>query len=147
MFWFMKWGTLFGIIMAGAGYFMGNGARDATGNQGIFPMLARYLFDDQGRPQNRHRTTQRGTSAKKQRPKAWESFDSHQEWQYQQETALQDQNVQLSQLMDILSGVAGQVWGGNWWDTASSAVRDEVSESDGSKKSPKSKGQQAGRSR
>ncbi|KDR75377.1 hypothetical protein GALMADRAFT_249422 [Galerina marginata CBS 339.88] len=147
MFWFIKWGMLFGIIMAGAGYFMGT-AGGAVGNQGAVSMLAGYLgslFDNnsKGRPQSQRRTKRRNMRPRTKRPKAWESFELHQEWQYREQNEGQDQNVGMQQLMDIVVGAAGQVFGGNWWNSVKSVVKDSevpVPEPEATKKSPKSKG-------
>jgi len=102
-------------------------AGNAVGNQGVLPM---------------------NTRQRSKRPKAWESFDRHQEWQYRQQNEAQDQNPEIQKLMDVVAGTAGQIFGGNWWNMAKSVVKDsEVPGSDAGKKSPKSEGQQAGRSR
>ncbi|KIM45136.1 hypothetical protein M413DRAFT_35330, partial [Hebeloma cylindrosporum] len=34
IFWFMKWGTLLGILMGGVGYLIGGAVGNAVGNQG-----------------------------------------------------------------------------------------------------------------
>jgi hypothetical protein len=125
-------------------------AGNAVGNQGALPMLAGYLaslFDDNGRARSKPQRKTRNTRPRTNRPKAWESFDHHQEWQYQQQNEAQDQNPEIQKLMDMVAGAAGQVFGGNWWNMAKSVAKDEVPESEAEKKSPKSKDQQAGRSR
>lgn len=147
MFWFLKWGTLFGIVMAGAGYFMAS-AGNAVGNQGPMPMLAGFvanLFDDKSRPQSKRKPRQ--TKSKTKRPKAWDSFDLHREWQYQQDDEVQDQTPDIRKLMDMVVGAAGQVFQGNWWNIAENVGKDsEVAELEQAQKSSTSKRHKAGRS-
>ncbi|PPR02970.1 hypothetical protein CVT26_004915 [Gymnopilus dilepis] len=145
MFWFLKWGSLFGILMAGAGYFMGN-AGNAVGNQGAVSMLAGLvanLFDDNSRTQGRRRPRQTRTRTK--RPRAWDSFEVHKEWQYQQEDEQRDQAPDLQKLMNMFAGAAGQVLQGNWWSSARGESGDSTES--GRQQQSTSKRDKAGRSR
>ncbi|KAF8904394.1 hypothetical protein CPB84DRAFT_1772929 [Gymnopilus junonius] len=146
IFWFLKWGTLFGILMAGAGYFMGSaGAGDAVGNQGPIPIIAGLianLFEDKSRPQGSRKPRQTRTRTK--RPKAWDSFDLHRDWQYQQDDESQDRNPEIQKLTDLVFRAIGQVFQRNWWNIV--GKDSEVSESEGTQKSPTSKRRKAGRS-
>ncbi|KAF9559862.1 hypothetical protein CPC08DRAFT_708489 [Agrocybe pediades] len=115
-------------MMAGAGYFMGNagnGAGNALGNHGAISMLGGLLgqfFDDNTAPRTRKtRPSKKSQPKMKPRPKAWESFNRHNEWQNQQRNPGHDDNDQFQQLMNMVSG-AGQILSGNWWNVIKSAA-------------------------
>ncbi|PPQ89490.1 hypothetical protein CVT25_012162 [Psilocybe cyanescens] len=148
MFWCIKWGSLFGIFMAGVGYFMGNAGGNAVGLQGALPVLGNListLLDDKEHSSRHRQKKSRKSKPKSRRPKAWDSFDAHQQWQYQENQG-RDENPQMQQVMDMVTSAAGKIFTGNWWNTAENIVKN-TPKPDQSKKSAKSKGQHPGSSR
>lgn len=136
-FWFLKWGTLISVIMAGAGYFMGN-AGVAVQNQGaaVLGDIFSSLFDG-GDVSKRNRQT-KSQRRSRNKPKAWDSFEQHREWQYQQPNEREGANVQTQQMMDMVVDVAGQVFEtGDWWGTMKSFGRGSTQSDDEGKASAK----------
>jgi len=124
--WFIKWGTILGALFAGMGWYMGN-QNAGLGNKSIISSLGGVMLDmlngpGQHTPDTRgssrtHRTrTQRKSS---ERPKSWESFDKHKQWQYQ------DGNQDGNDAQNIMSGIAKAanriLAESGWWDMARGA--------------------------
>lgn len=129
--------------MASAG---GNGF--GVGPQGALPYLASYLSGVRDNVDARTRPRQpkyRQRTPNSRRPKAWESFDKHQEWQYQ-ENGARVQNDQMQQVIEMVTGAVGQMLVGSWWNPADDKAK-EMPAFDNSKTTPKSKGQRGGSSR
>lgn len=138
--WFIKWGTIFGALVAGLGWAVGAGYGNGYavgGGRGLVAGLGGVFLDlINGRGQNaaggsrsktrtnsnsRSRPRRKGPPARK--PKPWDSFEVHREWQYQQEEA-DDQGVRdAQQIISDLVGSAGTVMReGGWWEAAKSVV-------------------------
>lgn len=109
--------------MAGGG--AGAGVGQAGGGAmagGAMPYLGGLILDAingpgqnaVGAPRTRART-QSGT-----RPKAWESFQQHRDWQYQEGA----NNGGGGELGEVLQRVMGNVMGGGWMDAAKNAWND-----------------------
>ncbi|KAG5637224.1 hypothetical protein H0H81_005346 [Sphagnurus paluster] len=124
---FVKWGTILGVIAAGAGFLLGsaNGDGNGVGSFGVISGLGGMLLDlINGKGQNaaggtrsgshpqRSRTTTKGSEKKK--PKPWEPFERHREWQHQDN---QDRaGVDAQQVISKIIGGAGQVVReSGWW--------------------------------
>jgi hypothetical protein len=70
---FLKWGSIIGIVMVIAQYFASDGRQNQGGNgRGIFVGLS------EGGISNRNKYRQ------STKPKPWDSFKTHEEWQYEQ---------------------------------------------------------------
>ncbi|KAH9485269.1 hypothetical protein JR316_0002176 [Psilocybe cubensis] len=117
IFWCLKWGSLFGVFMAGVGYFIGNGNGNAVRVQGALPVLENLfstLFDDKdGLPRSRQKKS-RKHKPKSQRPKPWESFNVHEQWQYQ-ENQEPGEDPHLQKVIDMATGAVGKIFTGQWW--------------------------------
>ncbi|KAF8813654.1 hypothetical protein BYT27DRAFT_7180405 [Phlegmacium glaucopus] len=115
-FWLIKWGSIISILLAGASYYMGNNV--AVGNRGIIPDIGRYMINlangDHGSAGAWQTAKLRqGRKQKPQRPKAWESFARHREWQYQEAN---DGQVQGEQLVTIIADAADRILEkSEWW--------------------------------
>ena len=124
--------------MAGAGYFMGN-AGNAVANQGpgVLGNIISSLFDG-GASTKRPRQSKSQRRTRKNKPNAWDSFERHQEWQYQEGNDRRAANPQAQQVMDMVAGVAGQVFQtGNWWAAVKSLGKGNA-QSDGNVEGAKS---------
>lgn len=125
---FIKWGTIIGALMAGAGYFMGNAA--GGGGNGVVSGLGGFVLDMiNGQGQNAaggSRRSQRSTrSFDKKKPKAWESFERHREWQYQENDAGADAHTIIS---EIASAAGKFVRESGWWSVAKTIVEGGMGE-------------------
>ncbi|KAI0326836.1 hypothetical protein GY45DRAFT_1356015 [Cubamyces sp. BRFM 1775] len=152
-FWFVKWGGILSILAAGAGYFMGNA--NANGENGVgapfggglLSMLGGALLgmlnengsdqDSRGSRSTRKSRTRAGASAprtraqtrkekEKARPKAWEGWDKHREWQYNAEAAGREDaariNEGVQEAVQKVVGVVQEAIGTGWWETVKNAV-------------------------
>ncbi len=119
-FWFMKWGAILGALVAGLGWYMG-----ATQNQAgglMSTSLVSYFGNtimDMINGQNRNavggdRNTQRTRRASTRRPKPWDSFDRHREWQYREDSGEGGETSELETWLNTIIGAAGQVMKNDW---------------------------------
>lgn len=124
--WFIKWGTILGALTAGMGWYMGN-QNAGVGNKSIISSLSGFIFDtlnSQGQytpdAQRSSRTPRTRTQHKSSdRPKSWESFDKHNQWQYNQ---ARDGNQEGNDAQDIMTSImktANRVLAeSGWWNVA-----------------------------
>jgi len=139
--WFVKWGTILSALAAGAGYMMGNangenGVGGPFAGGGISPAVGGLILDMiNGQGQNaaggarsaRSSRTSRARSQRQQapRPKAWESWDRHQEWQYN-ENAQHEEDAAGDDVQKVLGNILGAVGRtvaeGGWWEAARGAA-------------------------
>jgi hypothetical protein len=128
--WILKWGTILGALMAGAGWFMGNTVQGGVGNYGAVSNIGGFVLDvingqgkNAGRSRSRPRKSHLSRSAGK-KPKIWESFERHREWKNQGKESTSDESTTISQIFNHLLGVASR--GGQWWNVAEYADRNDV---------------------
>ncbi|KAH8828534.1 hypothetical protein DL96DRAFT_1799600 [Flagelloscypha sp. PMI_526] len=91
VFWFIKWGGLFGILMALVGWTLGSNSLSSFVNTGTLYSIGSLvwgLLNDQSerqrgssRPNTRSQTRSRTAPRAGERPSVWDSFDRHREWQ------------------------------------------------------------------
>jgi hypothetical protein len=100
----IKWGTIFTILGAAYAWFTNGGGGDELNE----------LFGNRRSDVNGGRSTARSRRA---RPKPWESFDTHQQWQYNEEQARQAdadaQGSDMQRAVQYIAGVAGRAMGGS----------------------------------
>lgn len=157
-FFFVKWGFILSALGAGAGYFLATGGGDgdglgAFGGGGLVPMIGGYLLDmlnggndhqgsrgsttpDKSR-KNKKQTT-RKTKSKSQaqqppRPKAWENWDRHRDWQYNANAQEEkDPATEIQKVVGEVLGAAGRVVKeSGWWEAAKGVVNDFSSQAEG----------------
>ncbi|KAJ3572392.1 hypothetical protein NP233_g3115 [Leucocoprinus birnbaumii] len=125
-FWVAKWGIIVGALAAGMGWFAGATQNGGIVAPGLIKHVGSLLLDTlNGRNRNAvggERESRLGGSQSRrkstQRPKPWESFDRHREWQYNEDRDQSEQGSELETLFNDLMSVAGQWFGGdNWWST------------------------------
>ena len=89
--WVIKWGTILSVLVGGAGYFAGGGANGVANGPGAnggvgFAQMAGAVFDMLRGAGSRATAggEEEGARPGRARPAAWESFDAHREWQYEE---------------------------------------------------------------
>ncbi|KAI0949657.1 hypothetical protein AcW1_009199 [Taiwanofungus camphoratus] len=141
--WFMKWGSILTALAAGTGWVLGaanaNGENGLAGiftGAGILPTLGGLVLDmingqgqnAAGGPRNaRSARTSRSQTQKAPRPKAWEAWDQHRDWQYNENNRPQGNGeglgTEVQKFIEGVVGAAGQVLSeGEWWDAAKGIV-------------------------
>ncbi|KAF9071035.1 hypothetical protein BDP27DRAFT_1144216, partial [Rhodocollybia butyracea] len=110
-FWFIKWGSLLAAIAAGAGWMLADGG-NALGGRGAANTIAGVVLD----MMNGETGKQSRGSRQRKRPKAWDSFEAHRDWQFNEKQAEKDSKNDAQVLMDnILSATGSAITGSNWW--------------------------------
>ena len=137
-FWFVKWGGILAALAAGAGYFMGTAQGDPDGiamfnNGGVLGMLGNLLLGvlnedatgNKGRARS-PRSSKSKTKKQKERPKAWEGWDKHRDWQYNADAAARDDaaraNENVQEAVQKVAGFVQEALGTGWWETVKNAV-------------------------
>jgi len=101
----MEWGVVLGLIGAGVGWYMG-----ANGGQG-------GMF---GAERNGAAAHGRQGRTRQDRPRAWEPFDAHDQWQYDEREARREEADRgMSGVERFLRGT----FGGNMYDMAGAAAQ------------------------
>ncbi|KAI0044348.1 hypothetical protein FA95DRAFT_1597463 [Auriscalpium vulgare] len=116
-FFFLKWGAILGALFGGAGWFMGAQA----GAGGVVPALTGLLLDlVNGRAQD----AAGGTRPQgRPRPKAWEPFDRHREWQHEhEETQRGTDHSAAEEVQRFVADVMGRAREGGWWEAVRGAA-------------------------
>ncbi|KAG1753001.1 hypothetical protein EDB19DRAFT_2035551 [Suillus lakei] len=146
--WFIKWGTILGALTAGLGWYMGQNA--GVGNTSIVSSLGGFIWDmlngqaqSTPDPQRSSRTSKSRTQRKSNdRPRSWESFEKHKQWQYQERDGNQEENDAQKIISNIAKAANRLLVEGGWWDLArgffdgpSSENKAASSDSDETKKS------------
>ncbi|KAI1791316.1 hypothetical protein LXA43DRAFT_1012149 [Ganoderma leucocontextum] len=170
-FWFVKWGGILAALSAGAGYFMANGGANGVGpfnGGGLLSFFGNALLglvsgggsdgqSDRAGP-SRSRTgakAKKPTQKQKEKPKAWESWDKHRDWQYSPGAAGRDDAARVSEdVQEVVKKVTGLVHdtlGTGWWDAFKTTVEGSGlvgtvdSDKDGSRSRRKTKQDAKGR--
>ncbi|RPD78503.1 hypothetical protein L226DRAFT_503018 [Lentinus tigrinus ALCF2SS1-7] len=141
-FWFVKWGGILAALAAGAGYFLGtaqgNGV-DAFNGSSLLSLLGSAFLgmvsedstnSNSGRSGARSTRRSRPPSKRQQkeqeRPKAWEGWDKHREWQYSADAAARDDaaraNEGVQEAVQKMTGFVQEALGSGWWETVKSAM-------------------------
>jgi hypothetical protein len=126
--WFMKWGTLLGGIVAGTSWLLfqqdGNGLAGRGIVAGLGGIVLNMLNGDgrnaAGGPRTRSRSrnsAKKAAGTRMKKPKPWDSFEQHREWQYQENGGAEGGQDVLANLMDQASKA---VTGSGWWEVAKS---------------------------
>lgn len=110
--WFIKWGTILGALVGGAGWWMG--ANNAVGAPGVASVLGGLVLDmingEKGTKDSPRSVRGKANRNTRTRPKAWDNFQKHKEWQYEEATNSQGVDAQAV-LEEILATARdGGVW-------------------------------------
>jgi hypothetical protein len=144
--WVMKWGTILGALVAGAGWVAtqaggggGGGGVGQAGGSGMMSFLGGLILDAiNGRGQNaaggsRARSRSRTQPQSRTRPNAWEPFQQQQQQQRQtrsQRTTNANRNERNNErteggdgvVQGIIESIVGAAERGGWLDAARSAM-------------------------
>lgn len=129
--WALKWGVIVGGLVALAGWATGTGQGSMTSSLSglVLDMINGPGRDAAGGPRTRSRT--RAT-----KPRIWDSFQAHQDWQYQENDARGGRNDEVQKIIgDIVSRVAKD----GWWNALSSSLGGEAATGRAQRKSKKGK--------
>ncbi|KIP02932.1 hypothetical protein PHLGIDRAFT_95415 [Phlebiopsis gigantea 11061_1 CR5-6] len=137
---FVKWGFILSTLGAAAGYFLANANVDGAGNGlgaalggGLLPTLGGLLLGlsnpDQQNAASRNRRSRPRTSSgtgsgtqRKDRPKAYGSWDKHKDWQYKEQAYHQGGDGEGANVQKILGDIGRAVQESGWWDAAKGAM-------------------------
>ena len=132
--WFIKWGTIISILLAGASYYMGNDV--VVENRGIIPDIGRYMMNlANGGHGSENWGKVKSRQKRKQKPKVWESFERLYEWQYQE---VNNAQVESENLMSMIAGTADGVVK-NFWGNSEAHSEGGFSKNTKNRKSPSGK--------
>ncbi|KAG0706041.1 hypothetical protein DFH29DRAFT_200690 [Suillus ampliporus] len=125
--WFIKWGTIFGALTAGLGWYMGNQSA-GVGSKSIVSNLGGFIWDVLNGQGQHTPDTQRSSRTPKTRSqhkpndrprKPWESFEKHKQWQYQEQHDGNQEGNDAQKIMSNIVKAANRVLvEGGWWDVA-----------------------------
>jgi hypothetical protein len=121
-FWFMKWGVILGTLVAAASWYIGatQGHVGAPTHSNLVSHLASFALDKMNGPnrnavggERMNRIPPLGKTA--ERPKSWDTFHRHREWQYDADQAEPSESSDVDIVMKNLFDVAAQMLEGSWW--------------------------------
>lgn len=145
-FWFIKWGTILGVLAAGAGWYMGNNDING-GGRGLVSTLGAILLNalnSDGRDGVGARMPETTPRTSKRRTKPWESFEN--QWQYREDNPAQARDNDAQRIMsDIVAAANRVLMEGGWWDAAKSAFTQSDPQSGKDGRSTKRQGNRSSR--
>jgi hypothetical protein len=120
-FWFLKWGIILGTLVAAASWYIGatQGHAGVSTQSNLVSQLAGFALDKmngQNRDAaSRERMNHMPLKKAAKRPKPWDTFDRHREWQYNADQLEPSESPDVDILMKNLLDAAAQMLGGSWW--------------------------------
>lgn len=125
----LKWGSILSLFFGALGWMMG------STEGGIGGVVTRLISSTNGgsngpRGASRQRGSPYGTRQRPPRPKAWESFNAHRQWEYREEDAHNANEDRASDVERVIRGIvstAGRVVTGldmNFLGTAQNFLRE-----------------------
>jgi hypothetical protein len=106
--WFAKWGLVVGGVIALLGWMVGN----STAGTRVVGNFGSAMFDFVNGP-GRATGPSRTRARPKKRPRPWDSFEAHREWQYSEN---QREGGDVNAAQKILGDIVGKVREGPWWE-------------------------------
>jgi hypothetical protein len=112
--WVIKWGVLVGGAIALASWMLGDG-KGATGFD-LGALLLDLLSNASGQDGYRNEDAGRRTRRTKPRPKPWDSFERHREWQYQTDRGRADggRGFRNADVQRVIDGIYTSFKDGLW---------------------------------
>ncbi|KAF8828920.1 hypothetical protein HHX47_DHR3000538 [Lentinula edodes] len=100
-------------MAAGAGWLLGSGG-NTVGTQSVVNTAAGVILDMINHEEKSGARSTRSSSGRK-RPKPWDSFKDHRDWQYKEQDG-ETTNHDAQILMDsVLSAAGSAIKGSSWW--------------------------------
>jgi hypothetical protein len=131
--WFVKWGIIFAALLATTGWFMENTQGNTIGNyMSIGGSVWKFVADSTQK-------TPLGSSSsrsRKTRPKPWESFERHREWQYQEREVRHDDLPDF--VKDVVDAAKAVFERGDWRRVIGGSDQRKSDAASGSKRSTRS---------
>lgn len=140
VFWVAKWTIIVSILGASFGWLSANGA----GQGGLLNSIFGSLQNQEGA----RGTGRTGGRARNSRPRPWETFDAHQQWQYnEQEQQRAQETSALSGVLQYVAGIAGRAMGGRAFEVVDGVKHflDDVAQTASSEQNRNDDGQQSSR--
>ncbi|KAF8983109.1 hypothetical protein BDQ17DRAFT_777192 [Cyathus striatus] len=140
--WFAKWGSILAILIGSVGYLAGNAQVDGNRDliTSVLSMISGQRQEASLRTRKPHSTQRNG------KPKAWDSFERHQEWQYQHE-GNQDE-INGRDIMQHITGIGEQILGDQtWWKVAKGVLVGDSQDAKDTKRKRESKNSKYSQSR
>lgn len=118
-FWFIKWGMILGGLVAGISWYIGVTQTQVGGlmNTGVISYFGNKFLDVINGQNRNAAGSDRSQRTTARRPKPWDSFDNHQEWQYRDDGAEGGETSNLETWLNNIIGSAGQMMKDDWWRT------------------------------
>ncbi|KAH9961502.1 hypothetical protein BC827DRAFT_1131672 [Russula dissimulans] len=114
--WLVKWGIVTAAVSAALAWLLGA----ANGGGGIMPGLIAMVSDKPGQDAGSRSSSQRARS----RPQAWDSFDEHWEWQFEeQQWNAADVASPAAQVQQFVANALDAARGGSWLSIARGALQ------------------------
>jgi hypothetical protein len=127
--WFVKWGAILAVLVAGVGWYSANiNGVAIPGTGGIVSGLGGLLVDmlnvNGGQPPRSKPSTRSRTKSSRERtegkPKPWHSFEQHRGWQQE---AAAGEGGDVQNIIGEIVGAAGRVVKeSGWWEVAKGVV-------------------------
>ncbi|KAJ7782880.1 hypothetical protein B0H16DRAFT_1671091 [Mycena metata] len=139
--WFMKWGTIVGALVAASSWLLlqqdGNALAGGGIVAGIGSLILNMLNGDgrnaAGGPRTRNRsgrqTKKPTTKARAKKPKPWDSFERHREWQFQDNEGVNGADGQDA-LGNLMNAASQAVRASGWWEAAKGAIMGQEAPAD-----------------
>jgi hypothetical protein len=131
--WLVKWGIIAAAVSAAATWLFGLSANGGGGVGGIVPGLAATVLDMLYGPEPDHRDATPGTGGGgssrqrpvRPRPQAWDSFDEHWEWQFEEQQWNADNPVSpAAHVQQFVADALDRAReGGSWMSIARTALQ------------------------
>ena len=120
--WLVKWGFIMAVLSATVAWVIGAG----NGGGGIVPNLIAMIWDKTGsQGQDAAAGNSRGTRQRsRSRPQAWDSFDEHWEWQFEeQQWNAADPASPAAHVQHFVADALDRARDGSWLSIARGALR------------------------
>jgi len=115
--WMIKWGIIAAVASVAAGWIFGNGGVVPTLAGMALDMLNGYGQDAAGSPRG-------GRQQGRARPQAWESFDQHWEWQFEEKQwDGADATSPAQHVQQFVADALQRSRDGGWWSAARGALQ------------------------
>jgi hypothetical protein len=115
--WLIKWGIITAALSVASAWIFGGG--------GLVPSLAGVVLDIfNGRSQDAAGGPRGSHQRVRERPSAWESYDKHREWQYEeQQWNAADSTSPSQHVQQFVADALQRAKDGSWWSIARGAMQ------------------------